>query len=131
MISCYCDDGPTPSIYDVRVYRAKKQHVCEECSRKIQKGELYERVFGVWEGRPEVFRSCEHCRDLRVWVSNSVPCFCPAHGGMDQQMREAVEEATWRAPDETKGLWFGFLRRVVVRDRVKRAQRAAQDGGLA
>jgi len=48
---------------------------------------------------------------------NSVPCFCWSHGNLNEQMRDTIDDAAHRAGDEARGLRFGFVRRVVLRDR--------------
>lgn len=106
---CYCDFDP-PTIYRRRVVRARKVYRCEECTNRIQVGEQHEYVFSVYDGYADQFRTCSDCTDLRTWVKNNVPCFCWCHGSMRDDAREAIDEATWRAPDETRGLRFGFLR---------------------
>ena len=106
---CYCDYDPA-TIYSKRIVKARKVYRCEECPNRIQIGERYEYVFGVWEGYASQFKTCSDCTDLRQWVTNNVPCFCWAHGNMREDAREAIEEAAFRAPEETKGLRFGFLR---------------------
>lgn len=117
MTDCYCDYDPPEFFQQRLVKHARRRHKCEECSGVIAVGEPYECISGKWEGYFNVFKTCERCYDLRIWVKNNVPCFCPMHGGMDEAMQEAIDDAWWRAPDETIGLRFGFLRRRVLRDR--------------
>lgn len=112
---CVCDDPP--SFYRRSNPRARKAYRCYECSGQILPGEQYENVVGVWEGYFDTFATCERCVDLRVWVKNNVPCLCWAHGNADDDMDTAVRSACWRAPEETRGLRFAFLRRKVMRDR--------------
>ncbi len=107
---CDCDGDP-PLFYRSSVLRARGTHKCFECAGVISPGESYEYVAGKWDGEVESFRTCERCYDLRVWVKNSVPCFCWAHGNMLDDARAAIEAARRRAPDEARGLRFGFLRR--------------------
>jgi hypothetical protein len=121
---CSCDYDP-PSVYSATKPRARKRYCCKECDGLILPGEQYERVFAVWDGSPGTIRTCGHCHDLRVWVRNNVPCLCVMHGNMDEEMSEAVESACWRAPLETAGLKFGFLRRKVLRERFNEQRRAA------
>lgn len=111
-IDCYCDYEPV-TIYSASTPRARKEHRCDECGTKIKPGEQYENVFAVWEGYPSTYKTCERCYDLRQWVKNSVPCFCWAHGNMIEDAGEAIYEACSRAPTETRGLHFGFLRRKI------------------
>lgn len=87
-------------------------------------GESYERVTGVWDGTFDMFKTCERCCEIRQWVKNNVPCFCWAHGNLNEDARETVYEAALRAPEETRGLRFGLERRFVQRDRVNAERRA-------
>lgn len=109
---CACDYDPA-TVYSSAVRTARKPHRCEECGSKIEPGGKYEYVFGIWEGDVSIFKTCEACLDLRQWVKNNVPCFCWAHGNMLEDARETIEEACFRAPLETAGLRFGFLRRKI------------------
>lgn len=115
---CSCDYD-VPSFYSRSVHRAtRKSHKCYECAHVIVPGEKYEYVSGLWDGNFSYFKTCQGCIDLRTWVKNNVPCLCWAHGNMIEDCREAIEEAAYRAPEETVGLRFGFLRRKVMMDRV-------------
>ena len=76
------------------------------------RGEKYENVAGKWMGYFDTFKTCERCHDLRQWLVNSLPCFCWGYGGAFEEAAEQVDEACWRAPDETKGLRFGFWRQL-------------------
>lgn len=111
MSDCYCDYDP-PEFYRMSVRTARKEHRCDECGKRIVAGEKYEVVVGKWDGNLGTFETCEQCRDLRQWTQNNVPCFCWAHGNILEDAKEAVVEAQYRAPTETVGLYFGFLRRL-------------------
>lgn len=114
MMDCYCDYDP-PIFYSKSVVKAaRKPHRCDECSRPIAAGESYERISGKWDIGYGIstFTTCSRCLDLRQWVTNNLPCFCWAHGSMLDDAKEAIDEATWRASDETRGLRFGWLRRL-------------------
>ena len=121
---CYCDYDQ-PQVYRASIVRARKTYECEECGGPIKPGEQHESAFGVLDGWTYAPRTCARCVDMRTWVKNNVPCLCWSHGGADTDMAEAIEEATMRAPDETRGLWFGFLRRKVLRDRHNKLAEAA------
>lgn len=109
-IDCYCDYDP-PEFHSSRIVKAaRREHKCEECCKPIKIGERYEYVFGMWDGYLSEFKTCARCLDIRQWVKNNVPCFCWAHGNMLGDAKETVEEAAWRAPEETIGLRFGFNR---------------------
>jgi hypothetical protein len=117
---CFCDyDAPT--FYSNVRRKARKVHKCEECRGPILPGEQYECVTGKWD-YVDTFRTCDRCVDLRTWTKNNVPCLCWAHGNMHDDCREAVREAHYRAPNETQGLQFGFLRRLALIDKFNRTR---------
>ena len=120
---CSCDYDP-PTFYSRTTPRARKRHACEECDGKIMPGDRYERVSGLWDGNFSVFITCGRCTDIRTWLKNSLPCFCWAYGGMFEDAEESIREAQSRAPEESRGLMFGFRRRIILRDRHNQAQRA-------
>ena len=120
--NCYCDYDP-PVFCRAAIRTARKQYACDECNGIILAGEKYEYTSGKWDVGIDVFRTCIHCRNIRVWTKNNIPCLCWAHGHMIEDCQEAVEEACYRASDETAGLMFGFLRLVVIRDRLNRDRR--------
>lgn len=124
MLDCWCDYDP--ATFYVRSFpKARKRHRCDECPDIILPGEHYENVSGLWDGNFSVWKTCERCHDLRQWVKNNVPCLCWAHGSTIDDCKEAINEAVFRAPQETVGLRFGFLRRLVLRDRFNAARKAA------
>lgn len=126
---CACDYEPA-EVYQAAIRKARKEHVCDECGAKIIPGDRYENVFGVWEGYGSTWKTCEHCRDIRQWVKNNVPCLCWAHGNTIEDCKEAVSEAAYRAPNEARGLRFGLLRRIVARDKFyARRPTPEQSGG--
>ncbi len=124
---CSCDSDE-PLFYVVTKPRARKRHVCKECRGPILPGERYERISAMWESFPQTICTCERCYDLRVWVKNNVPCLCIMHGNMDDEMRNAVQDAYDRARKEVIGLWTGFQRRMIARDRYNKQAREADRG---
>lgn len=121
---CVCDYD-APSFYVAEVRTARKTHKCEECRNLILPGDKYEHVRGKWD-YVDTFKTCSHCVDLRTWTKNNVPCLCWAHGNLLDDCREAVQEAAWRAPEETAGLRFGFLRRVALAERFYKQRKLAE-----
>lgn len=112
---CFCDYD-RPSFYRSSINRARKAHKCYECGSDIFPGEQYEYVSGRWEYF-DTFKTCADCVDIRTWTKNNVPCLCWAHGNLLEDCREAVNEAADRAPQETVGLRFGLLRRLLLKER--------------
>ncbi|HHN5367030.1 TPA: hypothetical protein ACQ8UR_003899 [Escherichia coli] len=50
--------------------KANKQHRCCECHGGINKGEVYERAFVVYEGDVSSYKTCKKCCDSRDWLLN-------------------------------------------------------------
>ena len=59
---CSCDEGP--AIYWESWPKARKTHTCCECGSKIDPGEQYYRLSGVWEGQFSTFKMCMVCRKV-------------------------------------------------------------------
>lgn len=118
---CSCDYD-APKFYCQEMRKARKRHTCEECRCSILPGEVYEYVSGLWEDVNQC-KTCLGCVDIRQWTKNNVPCLCWSHGNTIEDCRGAVQEAYYRAPEETVGLRFGFLRRVALRDKVNKEKR--------
>ena len=108
-MDCFCDYDPADVYRASIVAHARTRHTCSECGRLITIGERYERVFGVWEGDANTFKTCSRCLDLRDFVASNVPCFCWAHGNIIEDAMETAEE--YHEPGN--GLLFGAYRRKV------------------
>jgi hypothetical protein len=68
MSNCGCvyvdiDDGA--EFFNEKRQRARIEHRCSECSRKILAGEMYERVVGKWNGTFSVYKTCLDCLSMR------------------------------------------------------------------
>lgn len=125
-MSCDCD-VETASSYDCAMRTATGPLVCCECGGAIAPGETYEHVVGVWPAvsdAAETLHTCTACIDIRRWVAGNLPCFCWAHETMLDDAHEAVAAAARRAPDETAGLRFGLLRRIVAAQRAREGRGA-------
>jgi hypothetical protein len=115
-LDCFCDYDP-PQFYHKEIRKARKPHKCCECTGMIAVGEKYEHVRGKWEGFLDTYDTCERCLDIWQWTKNNLPCLCWAHGNRIEACIEAVQEAMWRADDETRGLRFGLGRLLIKRRR--------------
>lgn len=118
---CYCDYDP-PSVFRASMVRARRQYRCEECAKPISVGERYEYAWGVWDNNPMHFRTCADCVDLRRFVQTNLPCFCWAYGGLQDSIREAIQDAYDRARDEVRGLAFSVGRLIIKQRRARAAQ---------
>ena len=56
-------DGPEFYVLEIRLSR--KPHGCRECSRTIERGELYEHVSAKWDGSPATVNTCRQCAEIR------------------------------------------------------------------
>ena len=54
-----------PRVYDETFRKARKQHVCCECSNEINVGVKYVVCEGLWDGKWQVYRLC-----LRCWIAH-------------------------------------------------------------
>lgn len=120
-IICSCDYDP-PEFHSSYIRTAAKSHQCYECSGEIAKGENYEYAVGKWNGDVSTFKTCERCVDLRKWMTNNIPCFCFGYGNLHDDAKETIVSAQEQAPEETKGLYFALLRRLVAIDHLNKVR---------
>jgi hypothetical protein len=59
------DDGDSATCYSESVRTARKEHACGECDDTIKKGERYEYVSGIWDGRASSYKTCLLCVEIR------------------------------------------------------------------
>lgn len=65
---CMYDDSDGFEFSHEKLVRARKQHACSECSRKIEPGEIYETFAGRYEGWFTTTKTCAHCCAARRWL---------------------------------------------------------------
>lgn len=65
----YGGDYDAAEAYTERWRTARKAHRCCECRREIVKGERYHYTFGVWQGKPNTYKTCAQCAEIRVAFS--------------------------------------------------------------
>ena len=63
-MECYCDplysDDFCP-VWVVTWRTARKDHKCCECLEPIRPGQKYERIFSVYDGAVNAYKTCEFC----------------------------------------------------------------------
>ena len=59
------DYGNKPDAFKERHRTARKQHMCCECNRLIEKGEKYLYESGIWKDEPKSFKTCVDCESVR------------------------------------------------------------------
>lgn len=83
-MSYSCDDGYV-SVYNERDRKARKEHECCACKRRIMPREVYTRVALIWEGTVRPYKRCagcqathEHLRELcegrDLWPEERLDC---------------------------------------------------------
>ena len=68
MNSCACvyiDHDSEAEFHTESIRRARKEHKCTECDVTIQPGQIYEYVFGIWDGCKQVYKTCNDCLTVR------------------------------------------------------------------
>ena len=115
--ACYCD-YESPRVFHDETRKAVRPHKCGECGRRIQTGETYEHVWGVWDGVSSHHKTCLHCRGFREYVRAHVPCFCWLYGTMREDALQVLRDYAHEIP----GLWFSGARRYVQAEQLRRQQ---------
>jgi hypothetical protein len=63
-------DYDFPSVHHEDLRRARVEHECDGCFRRIQPGELYFDFNGCWDGRWRRYKNCASCRELAIEASD-------------------------------------------------------------
>lgn len=67
-MACSCintDYDSNVFLYQEKDRKAQKQHVCFECKRIIQPGELYRKESGKWPDGFGTYKTCQDCMSIR------------------------------------------------------------------
>lgn len=83
-------DYEIASVYCENYRKSRKQHVCSECGRTIEKSEKYKHVFGVWENKVSVFKTCLYCLEPQDWLRKECGGFL--HGNLEDEILEHASE---------------------------------------
>lgn len=59
------DNSDAPSCFSTTTRVARKPHHCCECDEVIAPGQRYEYASGIWDGRPDAFKTCLSCVEIR------------------------------------------------------------------
>lgn len=84
---CMIDDSDG-SVKEISVTtpRARREHTCAECGRRIAVGESYERNVHVWDEAMICHKTCEHCLVARQWLLDE--CGGWLFGGVGEDIRD-------------------------------------------
>lgn len=64
--SCvYVDYVKGPECFTDSIRKARKEHKCCECGDAIKRGDKYEETTGIWDGKPNRYRTCLDCLSVR------------------------------------------------------------------
>lgn len=73
----------SPSVFSEKEVRARKDHVCCECGKTMQRGDQYIVSKGLWDGIWSTFKTCVWCvtlKQIAVTKSNAYGDDGPAFG---------------------------------------------------
>ena len=91
MNDCSCvysgGDNDYTEAYVAHNRKARKDHRCYECGELIKRGEIYEEVTGIWDGRPDRFRTCRACLSVR----EALFCKSWCHGGIWEDLYNHID----------------------------------------
>lgn len=72
--------------------KARKEHKCCECRKVIAKGETYIYSSGIWDHRPDSYKTCDRCDRVKTLaIKRYPPAFIeegPGFGELRYYIRE-------------------------------------------
>lgn len=68
---CLIDGSEATIVYTYAERKARKAHVCGECERMIEKGEVYEYYTGLYDFGWTEAKTCLHCLSARRWLEKA------------------------------------------------------------
>ena len=83
----HIENDERAEFYSDKTVTARKSHKCGECGDEIKPGSTYERVFMVFEGHPEIHKTCQVCLNVRNSLFENEWTF----GRIWDDIREAFE----------------------------------------
>ena len=85
---CDCE---MPQAFSLTWRTARKSHRCCECAGWITPGSRYQYVSGIWDNRPDSYRTCVECAQVRDWIISQLtgwdcaPCFTLLYDDMPRE----------------------------------------------
>jgi hypothetical protein len=87
--------------------KARKEHKCGECYRKIEPKETYVRTATIYEGELNAYKTCLQCMEVKHWLARNCDGYVYTHCYED--LRDHVEKAMgmefYRAVVGMKNKW--------------------------
>lgn len=59
----------SPEFFNESWRKARKDHVCDECHKKIEPKQSYKYISGKWDGEISIYKVCIDCDTLREKIS--------------------------------------------------------------
>jgi hypothetical protein len=87
---CMIENTDACEVWSETASRASREYECYECRRAISPGEIYCRLFTVFEGESSSFRICQHCRVAANWLERECRGWCA--GGIAPDLQEHWHE---------------------------------------
>ena len=82
-------DCINPEFFVNEIVKARKQHRCEECNRRIEIGMRYHSIRGKWDGKLESYKVCRWCESVRdLWDVRVFPECGPCYGDLYNFIKE-------------------------------------------
>lgn len=85
-------------MYNEDIVKARKPHRCCECGLTIAKGEKYQVVSGMWDGRFDRIKTCMLCMETREKATEGLRtgdcCDLPAFGELRQYLCDGLPDTS-------------------------------------
>jgi hypothetical protein len=94
-----------PTVFRTEVRTSRKVRRCDECSRTVVAGEIYENTFMVYDGGVSTFSTCSHCLVARQWMLRECGGSLYGAGGEDGGLMHEMREHALEYPSAAFGLW--------------------------
>jgi hypothetical protein len=110
-------------VYDERVSKARKAHVCSACERSIDPGQLYVRVRWVYDGSADGVKRCGACqlthehlrglgRDRDMWPDETLSCGLEYYEEWDADPPDGVAALPFLTAQDASDLLWGRRKRM-------------------
>lgn len=116
---CSIDLEPAEVFTDKWVKKARKEHKCDSCFRKIKRGEAYLKHFQIFEGEILHEKACCNCGVDREFFADA-----PGHGSMcPSQFHQMINDCT--SDDLGDAVWVAMAMRLDERREAARMDQEA------
>lgn len=85
-MDCVCSYDDSPTLFDERIQKARKNHKCSECHTIIKKNEYYERMRSLYDGDWYTYKHCMKCSEAFAIAEQAG--MCPLYEGLMECISE-------------------------------------------